>query len=254
MNIDHIAEQAMKAVVEVGDFVGSSQSTIAQIHMKGVRDPQTDIDVRAEDMLIEKLHTIFPEAGFILEEGQSTRSKEFNWAIDPIEGTKLFSTFYPVFFTQIALIHKDDVLLTGIYCPVTKQLFRAVKGKGSYLNTHPLHLHYEGPLSQSLVGLEIGKIEAEGPYMRMLQKIAPVVHRLNMVSTVFAPYLLTNTVQAFVRYYNGPDHEYDLAPRWLLFTEANGAVHEHVYENKKLYIAAHPKLVHEIESTLDVRT
>ena len=237
-------------MVEVGDYVTQSQGAVGEIRMKGVQDPQTDIDVNAERMLQEKLHSIFPEAGFILEEGQSTELAEYNWAIDPIDGTKFFSTLYPVYFTQIALMHGNDPVFTVIYSPVLKQVFHAAKGQGAYLNNARLTMSYQGPLVKSLVNLEIGEIDANGPYSRLLNKIGPRVKRLWVLSGIMAPYLVTNTIQAYIHYYNGVNHVYDLAPRWLLHEEAGAAVHRHMYEGNELFISAHPTLVKEIEQLL----
>jgi myo-inositol-1(or 4)-monophosphatase len=248
MDIDSIRDASIQAVVEVGDYVAQSQNHIGSLRMKGIKNPQTDIDVRAEDMLREKLHTILPEAGFMVEEGISDKHQEFNWVIDPIDGTKFFSTQYPVFFTQIALMKGDQSVLSVVYCPIAKQVFHAVRGAGAYLNAKRQHIQYDGPLANSLVGLEIGKLPAHGPHITFAQKISSSVNRLMMVSTLLAPYLLTNTIQAYIRYYNGPNYIYDLAPRWLLHEEAGAVVHKHMYEGHELYISAHPTLILEIET------
>lgn len=247
MNIETIRDSCIQAVVEVGDFVAHSQSSIGEIRMKGVRNPQTDIDVKAEQMLKDKLQQMLPEAGFILEEGESTQAAEYNWAIDPIDGTKFYSTNYPVYFTQVALMQKNEPIFTIIYTPVLKQVFHAIRGKGAYLNDRKLALSYDGPLQNSLVNLEIGKIDVQGPYNRLLNLIAPKVNRLVVVSGIMAPYLVTNTVQAYIHYYNGKNEIYDLAPRWLLHEEAGAVVHRHMYEGNELFISAHPTLVKEIE-------
>jgi len=252
MNIASIKNSSIKAVVEVGDYVAQSQSAIGEIRMKGVRNPQTDIDIKAEHMLKDKLHQILPEAGFILEEGVSTKAAEYNWAIDPIDGTKFYSTNYPVYFTQIALMQNNQAIFTIIYTPVLKQVFHAVRGNGAYLNDRKLTLSYDGPLQNALVNLEIGKIEEQGPYNRLLNLIAPKVTRLLIVSGIMAPYLVTNTVQAYIHYYNGKNEIYDLAPRWLLHEEAGAVVRRHMYEGNELFISAHPTLVKEIELLLNL--
>lgn len=252
MDVNSLIAPTIQAVVAVGDYVAQSQNAIGEIRMKGVQDPQTDIDVNAENMLREKLHNIFPEAGFILEEGQDTALAEYNWAIDPIDGTKFFSTLYPVYFTQTALMHDDQPVLTVIYSPVLKQVFHAVKGLGAFLNNTRLQMTYHGPLIKSLVNLEIGEIDENGPYSRLLNKIGPKVKRLWVLSGIMAPYLVTNTVQAYIHYYNGTNHVYDLAPRWLLHEESGAAVKRHKVEGKELFICAHPTLAKEIESVLEI--
>lgn len=252
MDINKIAKEAREAVVEVGDFVAKSQSHILSIKQKSVRNPQTDVDVKAEKMLRDKLHSIFPEAGFILEEAESIKSDEYNWAIDAIDGTKFYSTQFPAYFTQIALMHKDKPIIAAIYCPVAKQLFHAISGKGAFLNDTLLKISYDGPLSQSLVSLEIGKVGDSVPHSRLVTRLMSKTHRLMIMGGILAPYLTTNTIQAYINYYNGLSHQYDLAPRWLIHEEAGACVHKHMYEGHNLYISAHPKLLIEIEGVLDI--
>ncbi|HNQ30888.1 MAG TPA: inositol monophosphatase family protein [Candidatus Woesebacteria bacterium] len=250
--LDLVKDAALSAVVAVGDYVAKSQDHIGELKMKGVKNPQTDIDVQAEVMLRQKLSAILPGAGFIVEEGETIKSAQYNWVIDPIDGTKFFSTHYPVYFTQIALMEADAVIFAAIYTPVSKQLFWAGKGMGAFLNSQKMTVHYDGPLAQSLVGLEIGKLPANGPHIAFAQKIASGVNRLMMVSTLLAPYLLTNTIQAYIRYYNGPNHLYDIAPRFLLHEEAGAVVRHHLLNGYDLYICAHPNLAQEIEEFLSV--
>lgn len=252
LDLSSIKISALHAVQEVGDYVARSQEHIGALRMKGVKNPQTDIDVTAEEMLKEKLSRILPEAGFLLEEGVSSQKTALTWIIDPIDGTKFFSTGYPVYFTQIALMHHDTVLYAVVYAPVARHMFYAVKGEGAFLNGQRITIQYDGPLAESLVGLEIGKLPENGPHIACAQKLASGTHRLLMVSTLLAPYLLTNTIQAYIRYYNGPNHLYDIAPRFLLHEEAGATVRHHVYHGHDLYICAHPKLANEIETYLHI--
>lgn len=256
MDLVEIAKQAREAVREVGDYVVGAQSHIHSIKLKGVKDFQTDVDVKAEEMLRNKLRTILPDAGFVVEEGENTSQEvEYSWVIDPIDGTKFFSTQYPVYFTQIALSKGLETLIAVIYTPSHKQLFYAIKGHGSYLNDRRIEIQYDGLLAQSMVNFELGRIDEGSPQQKILNILAPKVARVIVISGLFAPYLVTNTIQAYVRFnYRGIEKIYDLAPRWLIHEEAGAKRNTYTYLGQKLYISAHPKLVTEIEGVLGINS
>jgi fructose-1,6-bisphosphatase/inositol monophosphatase family enzyme len=251
IDIDDVSVKALDAVINVGNFVKESQHKIVSIKYKGIKNPQTDVDIAAEDKLKKILSEIIPNSGFELEEGVSLRDKDYIWVIDPIDGTKFFSTQYPVFYTQIALLYKGVNVFSAIYNPVSSQLFHAIKDRGAYYNNKRVTLQYDGPLSNTLLSIEFGQFDDSGVSISLLDKLAPKVSKVYSTG-LFIPYLLTNTVQAYMRYYNGENFIYDMEPRLLLIREAEGVVHEHMYNGRKLFIAAHPKLVREIEQVLAI--
>ena len=65
--------------------------------------------------------------------GTLTQS-EFNWIVDPIDGTVNFAHAVPIFCVSIALEIKGDVKLGIVYSPMLKEKFWAEKGKGAFLN------------------------------------------------------------------------------------------------------------------------
>lgn len=251
MDLKHIALQAVEAVREVGSFVSSKKECFGEVKYKDIKNPLTIIDVQAEELMVKKLRTILPEAGFIVEEGETNLAGEYNWTIDPIDGTKYFSTFFPVFYVQIALLKKDEPILSVVYNPVASQMFYAIKGHGAYLNGVRKQIEYDGPLKNALVNLEISYIGDDIKKQEIMLKVAGVARRMMLVSTVFIPYVLTNTIQAYIRFI-ADNRIYDLAPREILLKEAGCTYKKYFIGDKLLIIAAHPILVREIETLLGV--
>ena len=71
----------------------------------------------------------------ISEEGDSaSQAKEFTWYIDPLDGTKNFSTHIPLYGVIIALAKSGIVTHGAIYLPFFKEMLYAEKGKGASLN------------------------------------------------------------------------------------------------------------------------
>ena len=94
----------------------------------------TTADRGIEKDLIAGLRRMIPEAGFIAEESGEDTKKEYNWIIDPIDGTTNF--IYGLSYTvSVALSHReiDNVILGVVYSPKDQVLYYGCKGQGSYV-------------------------------------------------------------------------------------------------------------------------
>jgi histidinol phosphatase-like enzyme (inositol monophosphatase family) len=93
------------------------------IELKADQSPVTIADRGAEEIMRGLINKRFPEHGIIGEEFGSERSDaEFVWVLDPIDGTKSFTTGVPLFGTLIALLHHGRPILGCIHQPVLRQL------------------------------------------------------------------------------------------------------------------------------------
>ena len=67
-------------------------------------------------MLVDELSKLIPEAGFIAEEGTSTKKGEvYNWIIDPLDGTTNFIHGVPCYCVSIGLTRNEELVLGVIY-------------------------------------------------------------------------------------------------------------------------------------------
>lgn len=123
------AAQAAASVIRAGYGGGFSVTT------KADRTPVTDVDVAAERAIREILETRFPAHGFYGEEtGQNQADSDYLWLVDPIDGTKAFVRGYPFFSTQIALMHKGELVVGVSSAPLVNEVAWAVRGGGAWLD------------------------------------------------------------------------------------------------------------------------
>jgi fructose-1,6-bisphosphatase/inositol monophosphatase family enzyme len=81
---------------------------------KADNSPVTEADVTIERMLVERLTQRYPDHGIIGEE--QTRidiTKEYVWALDPIDGTASFVAGLPVWGISIGLLHRGVPCTAG---------------------------------------------------------------------------------------------------------------------------------------------
>ncbi len=150
-----IALQAAKAGEEV---IRHYYDANVKVTMKEDYTPVTVADVETEEKIKEVILNAFPEHGFYGEEtGMTNPDAEFTWLIDPIDGTKSFVRQYPFFSTQIALMHRDELIVGVSNGVMFNELAWASKGEGAFLNDQPIRVS-EGIVELRDAALSMGNI------------------------------------------------------------------------------------------------
>lgn len=97
-------------------------------------DGVTKLDQEMEKFIEKELKKLYPSIGFKGEEyGDKLRAERF-WLADPIDGTGYFVRGIPGCTTMIALIEKEEIILSIIYDFIFDNLYYAQKGQGAFLN------------------------------------------------------------------------------------------------------------------------
>jgi histidinol-phosphatase len=134
-----VALQAAHAAAEV---VRRYYQKNLQVTVKADKSPVTQADVETEQVIRKIIANNFPDHGFYGEEtGSAGIDNDYLWLVDPIDGTKAFVREYPMFSTQIALMHKGK-LIVGVSNASqyggTGELAYGEIGKGAWLNDKPI--------------------------------------------------------------------------------------------------------------------
>ena len=123
-----------------------------RIEFKGEVDIVTEMDRKAEALIVEELKRRFPDHGILTEESrEKTTSSGCRWIIDPLDGTTNYAHGFPVFCVSIAFEHNGDVVFGTVYDPVLDELFVAEKGKGAFMNDTRLRVSVVSTLDKSLL-------------------------------------------------------------------------------------------------------
>src|SRR5665213_4243558 len=103
---------ALDAAERAAEIARSLFRRNLEVRIKADKSPVTEADVRCEMAIREIIETRFPAHGFYGEEtGMHRQDAEYLWIVDPIDGTKAFVREYPMFSTQIALMHRGEIIL-----------------------------------------------------------------------------------------------------------------------------------------------
>jgi len=105
------------------------------VRTKADRTPVTQADVECEEAIRATILGAYPDHGFYGEEtGRTQADAEYLWLVDPIDGTKGFVRQYPFFSTQIALMHRGEIILGVSSGTMMNELAWAEVGRGALLN------------------------------------------------------------------------------------------------------------------------
>ena len=127
---------ALDAARAAADVIRRYYQRNLEVTIKSDKSPVTQADVETERVIRDILSKQFPTHGFYGEEtGQSALDAEYLWLVDPIDGTKAFVREYPIFSTQIALMHRGRLIVGVSSAPVYgeiayAQLAHSVSGSG----------------------------------------------------------------------------------------------------------------------------
>lgn len=220
-----------KEVTELARTIGHSiKQEIAKIKdqdvvEKGKSNFVTYVDKAAEETIVEKLRSLFPEAGFLTEEKTAREKKDYMWIIDPLDGTTNFIHGVPLFSVSIALQRNGATIAGVVYEPNLDECFYAWEGSKAYLNDKELEVSDSDNLADSLIatGFPYSKDQKLKNYMSLLQDLLETSHGMRRLGSaaVDLSYVAAGRYEAFYEYGLNP---WDIAAGAFIVQQAGGKV------------------------------
>ncbi|MDH4228107.1 MAG: inositol monophosphatase [Deltaproteobacteria bacterium] len=149
----YIREIAIAAALRAGAVLKENLGGERRLSFKGAVDIVTEMDIRAEDIIVSLIRENFPSHGILTEEGEGKKaaSSRCRWIIDPLDGTTNYAHGFPIFNISIAFEEAGEVVLGVVYAPMLDEMFVAEKGKGAFLNNKPISVSRVSTLDKSLL-------------------------------------------------------------------------------------------------------
>jgi myo-inositol-1(or 4)-monophosphatase len=240
----------------VGKFILNERKNFNQgsVEKKGPNDFVTYIDKKSEELLVEKLSKILPESGFITEEKTSTKKgAEYNWIIDPLDGTTNYIHGMPCFCISIGLIKNNDLVLGVVHELNLDECFYGWKNGGAYLNGNRIYVSENPTLADSLLatGFPYLNFDRIKPYMEIFDYCMRHTHGLRRLGSAASDlaYVACGRFEGFYEYGLNP---WDVAGGALLVKEAGGIVTDFTGKENYLFgeeiIATNTKIASEFLS------
>jgi len=227
------------------------------IERKGRQDFVSAADKECEAFVMSELLRIFPEDGFLGEEGGArTSGSGATWIIDPIDGTSNFLAGLPVWCVSLGLVENGTSIAGVIYNPITEELYAARAGGGATLNGKKIQVSKTPSLDQARMGLGFS-------YRRPVQEHVTAVRACLEASCEYTRFGSGALGMAFAAdgrldgYYEAHINAWDVAAGLVLVKEAGGW-HNDFFGGRdamskgNVILAANPMLAQPLQSLLKI--
>ncbi|MBQ4340302.1 MAG: 3'(2'),5'-bisphosphate nucleotidase CysQ, partial [Firmicutes bacterium] len=133
--LNEILDDCISAAYEAGEAILKIYNEGFHVQEKADHTPVTEADIKANQIILERLMNKYPEVAYLAEESADDLSRlEKDWCfiIDPLDGTKEFIKRSNEFTVNIALVNDQRPVLGVVYIPALREVYYAVKGKGAF--------------------------------------------------------------------------------------------------------------------------
>ena len=145
---DIMIEAAKRAGAELKEYFKTREFKVTQKSMNA--DLVTEVDKRAQDIIIKILSDKFPKIPIIAEEKKNIEA-DTAFYVDPLDGTLNFVHGFGMFAVSIGYWEDNIPKIGVVYNPISKELFWAIKGEGAYLNNKKIHVSDISSLRESML-------------------------------------------------------------------------------------------------------
>ena len=222
---------ALRAARKAGEIIARATENIdtIDIEAKSNNDFVTEIDKAAEKEIRYHLTKAYPDHAILGEEGGlvGDANAEYQWVIDPLDGTTNFIRGIPHFAISIACFHKGQIEHAVILDPIRREEFVASKGRGAQLNGRRIRVSNRKSLEGALIGTGIpykSRSEIHIPtYVQSLEAVAKQtagIRRAGAAALDLA-YVAAGRLDGF---WEIGLNKWDIAAGILLIREAGGLV------------------------------
>lgn len=198
------------------DFFRHGSKTSARTWSKHGGSPVTEADIAVDEFLKERLSRLLPEAGWLSEEtadDPARLAKPLVWVVDPIDGTRAFSSGHPDWSISIALLSDQRPVIGLLFAPAHAAFYEAILGEGATRDGAPI----APSTAVRLVGARVAgpkplvdRLDAEAGPVTRLDRIPSLALRLARVAEGAVDVALVST----------NSHDWDLAAADLILHEA----------------------------------
>lgn len=248
---------AVRAARAAGTIIIRSSDKIdtLDITMKSENDYVSEVDKNAEQEIIYTLKKAFPKHAILAEESGEHQGNEYEWIIDPLDGTTNFLHGFPQFAVSIALQHRGRIEQAVIYDPLRQELFTASHGRGALLNERRIRVSSKRDLEGALLGTGFPFKQQQylDMYMETFKALFPMtagIRRAGSAALDLA-YVAAGRLDGF---WEIGLQKWDMAAGALLIQEAGGFVSDFSgdsdYMNTGNVVAANPKLIKSLLTTI----
>ena len=216
----------------------------------------TELDLSAERAMRALISERHPAHDILGEEfGQSAgtdAATEYQWVLDPIDGTNNYIRGIPMFLAAAGLLHRGELIVGALYQPLTDELWWASRGEGAYLNGQRLQLTAPARLKDAVVSYTHTNQQCE-QFMQALTALEPHIRAPRIFGSGL--YSVAQLASGRVDVHVGVSpYVWDIAPGIVIAHEAGAVTVDFSGQpwqpGSQEFMMAHPAMVPELTRLL----
>jgi len=218
---------AIRAARKAGDIIARSCDKVDTLKITSKKDNDfvSEVDQRAEQAVIETLLKAYPDHSILAEESGDHHGNEYQWIIDPLDGTTNFLHGFPQYAVSIALKRNNKLDVAVVYDPFKQELFTASRGEGSQLNGKRIRVTSRPTTKGALfgTGIPFSDMDLYDKHQKTMRALIPGsagIRRAGSAALDLA-YVAAGRLDGFWEFNLNP---WDMAAGALLVEEAGGLV------------------------------
>jgi myo-inositol-1(or 4)-monophosphatase len=158
MLINPYLQAAVGAARAAGELLREHFGTVLNVNEFAAHDIKLELDVRSQELITNRLLGEFPDHAIYGEEGiAGNQASDFQWIVDPIDGTVNYFYGIPHFCISIALRERGEVIVGVIYDPMRDELWQVEQGGAAMLNGRPIAVSARTRLADAVLSVGFSK-------------------------------------------------------------------------------------------------
>ena len=225
------AENAARAA---GKLLREKFQRRQRIKAIAAHDIKLEIDVQAQELISRLLLEEFPSHALYGEEGiAGDQSSDYQWIVDPLDGTVNYFYGIPHFCISIALRVHKEMVVGVIHDPIRGEMWTGQRGNVPNLNGTPIHVSDRTELAEAVISIGLAKTgETINTNFPLLQQMIHRVRKCRVLGSAAldTAYVACGRLDAYVE--TGISL-WDIAAGSLLVENAGGTVDLRPRDNMK---------------------
>jgi myo-inositol-1(or 4)-monophosphatase len=219
---------AVRAARRAGEIMVRQLNQLESLRVveKSPNEFVTQVDQAAEAAIIETIREYYPDHAILAEESGAVGENEYQWIIDPLDGTTNYVHGFPVFSVSIAVARNGEIEHGVVYDPLRQEIFSASRGQGAQLDGRRIRVSKRTTIQQSLVATGFpyrANLKYLDRYLEMLKAVmleSAGVRRPGSAALDLC-YVAAGRVDAFFEFGLS---KWDIAAGTLMIREAGGRI------------------------------
>jgi len=181
--LTHLLDTAICAAEAAGKHALSNKDRRTEASESFAHDVKLVLDVECQKIAEKIILSEFPEHGILGEEGErKTPEGDYEWVIDPIDGTMNYTHGFPYWCVSIAVRRNGRVLAGCIFAPESNEFYTAHIEEAAKCNGIPIHASDTPEVGKAMIFTGISKhMEAnQEPHFKAFETLALSARKLRI--------------------------------------------------------------------------